>query len=1085
MIGVGAGVSASKTAKPVHATESPVEYGPATFSGALPTDGYWTGVGGGSYCGGYGKNKSNAWSVSLDFNTATGIDWSTVDFDETVSLATSVKAAGNSASGNVVLSIDNTAVQSNTHSITSGFGSGSNSSSAKAVAMNIDSVSSSFTNITINFPAKSFITEFSCELSFTEKSSSGGDTPVTYSIIYNKNTDDAVTGMPSNQTGLEAGTYDLSDAIPVRSEYDFGGWAETSDGTEPITSVTISDANKTVYAIWTERVVSETFVKYTGNLANGDYVLTYGSVAMGNVVNNSSKILNSTLSLPTGNDSIIDPIASAVYRIESVDVGGTTYWTLKNSSNDKYVKGATSTNMTLSNDSSDNANKYKVTVSNNAYDFLCKATENASTKRYIRSYNGVWGSYAAENGGALTLYKKSVSYTVLYNNNGGSGTMENSVNTVSACTFTAPSGKEFDHWNTAADNSGASYNPGDAVLESCTLYAIWRDLVASATLDKELVNLTIGGSSDTVTASTTNITNPTYAWARLSGDDCVALTNGDTATVTIAVNTTRFASCVVRLTINGELGGNAITPITKDVTVKISRTAASTVELPFTVAEAKTAIDELTTISDARVSGIISQIDEYNSTYHSITYWISDDGTTTNQLEVYSGKGLNGNNFTSVDDVELGAQVVVSGNLKKFNTTTYEFDKNNQLVSYQAPSRTLESIALSGTYPTEFLTGDAFSHEGMVVTATYDNGSHRNVTNDATFEGYNMSVAGEQEVTVSYEEDGVTKTATYNITLTYVERTNFNLYQESTIAEGDYIFYYGGYSIKNTIVNNRASYETVQVVNNTISNYHTTNVWHIAQAGEYYTIYNANVGKFLASTNSDNKAKLEDNVTDNSLWTATMSQAGTYEFVNKARDAANGNKYLRNNGDSGWACYSGSTGGELKLFKRETMSYLKDAFATEVTLLANETNEGVDSVSIKFTTKVAKYVWDTINSEYGISEFGMMGYGTRKASPSTVAEKFDAEQDKNNPTTLLVINADTYGLTLDEEGDYYTFTVKVNISGPSNYDLKFIMAPYVVVDGVHHFLDNMDPSVNYLAQNGLVESQLSAEALATLSGQGE
>ena len=1049
MIGVGAGVGANEVAKEMYAAEGDThEFTDIAFSKLL-------------------NNNASIDSVEIAQQSYT-----------VKTIAANVKYNKSAGGVTVTPTIGSTVLAPKTH----------NSNSTTNLTWSLDpavqgKITFDFTNNCGSGTGKG--TFYFNSVTLTEGASGGGGyTPTTYSITYNKNTDDSVTGMPSAQTGLEAGTYTLSDATPVRSGYDFGGWGETSDATEPVTSVTITNANKTVYAIWTESVVSGTFVKHTGNLVNGDYVLTYNSVVMGNAVDNS-KIKNSTLNLPTGGNPIIDPIASAVYRIESVDVSGTTYWTLKNSANNKYVKGATSTNMTLSDAASDNANKYKVTVSNNKYDFLCKATENENTKRYIRAYNNVWGSYASNNGGALTLYKKSVSYTVSYNNNGGSGTMESSVNTVSSCAFTAPTGKEFDHWNTAADNSGASYNPGDAVLESCTLYAIWRDLVASATIDKELVSLTIGGSSDTVTASTTNITNPTYAWARLSGDDCVALSNTDTATVTITVNTTRFASCVVRLTVNGELGGNAITPITKDVTVKISRTAASTVELPFTVAEAKTAIDELTTISDARVAGIISQIDSYSSQYNSITYWISDDGTTTNQLEVYSGKGLNGNNFTSVDDVELGAQVVVSGNLKKFNTTTYEFDKNNQLVSYQAPSRALESIALSGTYPTEFLTGDAFSHEGMVVTATYDNGSHRNVTNDATFEGYNMSVAGEQEVTVSYEEDGVTKTATYNITLTYVERTNFNLYQESTIAEGDYIFYYNGYSIKNTIVSNRASYETVQVVNNTISNYHTTNIWHIAQAGEYYTIYNANVGKFLASTNSDNKAKLEDNVTDNSLWTATMSQAGTYEFVNKARDAANGNKYLRNNGDSGWACYSGSTGGELKLFKRETMSYLKDAFATEATLLANETNEGVDSVSIKFTTKVAKYVWDTINSEYGISEFGMMGYGTRKASPSTVAEKFDAEQDKNNPTTLLVINADTYGLTLDEEGDYYTFTVKVNISGPSNYDLKFIMAPYVVVDGAHHFLDNMDPSVNYLAQNGLVESQLSAEALATLSGQGE
>ena len=48
----------------------------------------------------------------------------------------------------------------------------------------------------------------------------------------------------------------------------------------------------------------------------------------------------------------------------------------------------------------------------------------------------------------------------------------------------------------------------------------------------------------------------------------------------------------------------------------------------MTVAEARTAIDNGGDLSNKYVAGIISQIDEYNSTYHSITYWISDDGTT-------------------------------------------------------------------------------------------------------------------------------------------------------------------------------------------------------------------------------------------------------------------------------------------------------------------------------------------------------------------------------------------------------------------------------------------------------------------------
>ena len=77
------------------------------------------------------------------------------------------------------------------------------------------------------------------------------------------------------------------------------------------------------------------------------------------------------MNFTSGDASISNPIASAVYRIESVDVSGTTYWTLQNRGNEKYVQGATSTNMTLSNNASNDANKYKVTIDNNKYNFLC------------------------------------------------------------------------------------------------------------------------------------------------------------------------------------------------------------------------------------------------------------------------------------------------------------------------------------------------------------------------------------------------------------------------------------------------------------------------------------------------------------------------------------------------------------------------------------------------------------------------------------------------------------------------------------------------------------------------------------------
>ena len=79
-----------------------------------------------------------------------------------------------------------------------------------------------------------------------------------------------------------------------------------------------------------------------------------------------------------------------------------------------------------------------------------------------------------------------------------------------------------------------------------------------------------------------------------------------------------------------------------------------------------------------------------------------------------------------------------------------------------AATKTLSSIAVSSNHRS-FTVGGTFVKE--TVTATYSDSSTADVTNSATFSGYNMNTAGTQTVTASYTEGGVTKTATYQITV--------------------------------------------------------------------------------------------------------------------------------------------------------------------------------------------------------------------------------------------------------------------------------------------------------------------------------
>lgn len=86
---------------------------------------------------------------------------------------------------------------------------------------------------------------------------------------------------------------------------------------------------------------------------------------------------------------------------------------------------------------------------------------------------------------------------------------------------------------------------------------------------------------------------------------------------------------------------------------------------------------------------------------------------------------------------------------------------NNVVLWTAAPE--LTSITLAG-YNTSLNINSNFLYGGT-VTANYSDGSTADVTLDTTFSGYDMSTAGTQTVTASYTEHGITKTATYQLTI--------------------------------------------------------------------------------------------------------------------------------------------------------------------------------------------------------------------------------------------------------------------------------------------------------------------------------
>ncbi len=107
---------------------------------------------------------------------------------------------------------------------------------------------------------------------------------------------------------------------------------------------------------------------------------------------------------------------------------------------------------------------------------------------------------------------------------------------------------------------------------------------------------------------------------------------------------------------------------------------AGTLEDPYTVADARAAIDANVGVTGVYATGIVSEIvTAYNSTYGNITFDIVDEVGNSATLRAYRCGGTEAANV-AVNDI-----VVVYGNLTKYGST-YEFSQDCQLVSLTHPA---------------------------------------------------------------------------------------------------------------------------------------------------------------------------------------------------------------------------------------------------------------------------------------------------------------------------------------------------------------------------------------------------------------
>lgn len=349
-------------------------------------------------------------------------------------------------------------------------------------------------------------------------------------------------------------------------------------------------------------------------------------------------------------------------------------------------------------------------------------------------------------------------------------------------------------------------------------------------------------------------------------------------------------------------------------------------EHPYTVSEALAIIngysDKQKSASEVYVSGIIANVGNYNSTYHSVTYDISDDGANTNTLNIYSGHFVANTNFSSNDQISVKDQVIVYGYLYLYGSTK-EMYQNNYIYSLNGKTKALTLAAPTVT------TNDSAKQITVAWTAATGTESAVSYVINCGTQSYNATAAGSHTFTMAdYGTYDVSVEATASDAVAATISTSATLTDPSAGTPTEYTIEWGSSYNESSVGSYTATWDATKdgfKVN--MANFNNNNnSWNYVKCGRKNTasvatiITDAAIAEAIKTVTITIDALTASKINSITLYvsnskTSGWTSAGTFtkatgnQSVTIASPAAN--KYYKLEFD----CASGSSNGLLTLSK--------------------------------------------------------------------------------------------------------------------------------------------------------------------------